>query len=109
MAEWSIAAVLKTVEPRGSGGSNPSLSARQAIDDKTTDSESVVFCFCKPLVRNDCKCSSTDDVITSDYIGCNNKRAYMANVFVRSNPIMKGFVTFVGEYQDWLDALSCVQ
>ena len=28
MAEWSIAAVLKTVELRGSGGSNPSLSAR---------------------------------------------------------------------------------
>ena len=27
MAEWSIAAVLKTVEPRGSGGSNPSPSA----------------------------------------------------------------------------------
>gem|GEM_PF-2215251 len=26
MAEWSIAAVLKTVEPQGSGGSNPSLS-----------------------------------------------------------------------------------
>ena len=29
MAERSIAAVLKTVEPRGSGGSNPSLSANQ--------------------------------------------------------------------------------
>ena len=29
MAEWSIAAVLKTVELRGSGGSNPSLSAQQ--------------------------------------------------------------------------------
>ena len=29
MAEWSIAAVLKTVEVRASGGSNPSLSARQ--------------------------------------------------------------------------------
>ena len=28
VAEWSIAAVLKTVEPQGSGGSNPSLSAR---------------------------------------------------------------------------------
>ena len=28
LAEWSIAAVLKTVEPQGSGGSNPSLSAR---------------------------------------------------------------------------------
>ena len=27
MAEWSIAAVLKTVDPQGSGGSNPSLSA----------------------------------------------------------------------------------
>ena len=27
LAEWSIAAVLKTVEPKGSGGSNPSLSA----------------------------------------------------------------------------------
>ena len=28
MAEWSIAAVLKTVEGNTSGGSNPSLSAR---------------------------------------------------------------------------------
>jgi hypothetical protein len=27
MAEWSIAAVLKTVVPKGTGGSNPSLSA----------------------------------------------------------------------------------
>lgn len=30
LAEWSIAAVLKTVEPQGSGGSNPSLSAERA-------------------------------------------------------------------------------
>ena len=29
MAEWSIAAVLKTVDLRGSGGSNPSLSATE--------------------------------------------------------------------------------
>ena len=29
MAEWSIAAVLKTVVLRGTGGSNPSLSARR--------------------------------------------------------------------------------
>ena len=28
MAEWSIAAVLKTVDLQGSGGSNPSLSAK---------------------------------------------------------------------------------
>ena len=30
MAEWSIAAVLKTVEGHTSGGSNPSLSAAKA-------------------------------------------------------------------------------
>ena len=29
MAEWSIAAVLKTVEVRASGGSNPSLRAKK--------------------------------------------------------------------------------
>ena len=32
MAEWSIAAVLKTVELRGSGGSNPSLSAISGVN-----------------------------------------------------------------------------
>jgi hypothetical protein len=31
MAEWSIAAVLKTVEGKTSGGSNPSLSARPVL------------------------------------------------------------------------------
>ena len=30
MAEWSIAAVLKTVDLHGSGGSNPSSSAKNA-------------------------------------------------------------------------------
>ena len=33
MAEWSIAAVLKTVEGNTSGGSNPSLSAKSFIED----------------------------------------------------------------------------
>ncbi len=28
MVEWSITAVLKTAVPRGTGGSNPSLSAQ---------------------------------------------------------------------------------
>ena len=32
MAEWSIAAVLKTVDLNGSGGSNPSLSAENKIE-----------------------------------------------------------------------------
>ena len=37
MAEWSIAAVLKTVEGHTSGGSNPSLSANNK--DKTAVSQ----------------------------------------------------------------------
>ena len=36
MAEWSIAAVLKTVELRGSGGSNPSLSAAKGVNQVVT-------------------------------------------------------------------------
>ena len=31
VAEWSIAAVLKTVDLHGSGGSNPSLSALSTL------------------------------------------------------------------------------
>ena len=31
MAEWSNAAVLKTVDLRGSGGSNPSLAANKNL------------------------------------------------------------------------------
>ena len=31
MAEWSIAAVLKTVEGHTSGGPNPSLSAKKEV------------------------------------------------------------------------------
>lgn len=38
MAEWSNAAVLKTVDLNGSGGSNPSLSAEKWLTD-----------ICKPL------------------------------------------------------------
>ena len=32
VAEWSIAAVLKTVDPRGSVGSNPTLSANVPLN-----------------------------------------------------------------------------
>ena len=34
MAEWSIAAVLKTVDLKGFGGSNPSLSAKPTKPDE---------------------------------------------------------------------------
>ena len=42
MAEWSIAAVLKTVEGHTSGGSNPSLSAKYR---KNSLNFSEFFCF----------------------------------------------------------------
>ena len=45
MAEWSIAAVLKTVELRGSGGSNPSLSATNFLTRKTVSDCLPFFCF----------------------------------------------------------------
>lgn len=35
MVEWSITAVLKTAVPRGTGGSNPSLSANRLQKDFT--------------------------------------------------------------------------
>ena len=34
MVEWSITAVLKTAVPRGTGGSNPSLSATESCKSK---------------------------------------------------------------------------
>ncbi len=36
MAEWSNAAVLKTVDLNGSGGSNPSLSANKGVNQVVT-------------------------------------------------------------------------
>ena len=44
MAEWSNAAVLKTVDLNGSGGSNPSLSAEKGA----TDTCSAFFNFRSP-------------------------------------------------------------
>ena len=42
MVEWSIAAVLKTVETRVSGGSNPSLCAKNI---GTSCLVSIFFCI----------------------------------------------------------------
>ena len=36
LAEWSNAAVLKTVDLNGSGGSNPSLSANKGVNQVVT-------------------------------------------------------------------------
>ena len=46
MAEWSNAAVLKTVDLNGSGGSTPSLSAKKGV----TDICSAFFNFSSPKV-----------------------------------------------------------
>ncbi len=46
MAEWSIAAVLKTVEGHTSGGSNPSLSAKYFTNRLSiSDTQAVNFSF----------------------------------------------------------------
>ncbi len=56
MAEWSIAAVLKTVVPQGTGGSNPSLSANRetsgkaAMKDSSADSSAGEAAECAPPV-----------------------------------------------------------
>ena|GEM_PF-5834354 len=42
MAEWSNAAVLKTVDLHGSGGSNPSLSAKSGVKEVRNG---FLFCF----------------------------------------------------------------
>ena len=39
MVEWSITTVLKTVVPRGTGGSNPSLSALGTLNRLTEKSQ----------------------------------------------------------------------
>ncbi len=52
LAEWSIAAVLKTVDLRGSGGSNPSLSARKFGNRwKMKKRKLTVFSFCFTAVH----------------------------------------------------------
>ena len=45
MAEWSIAAVLKTVELRGSGGSNPSLSAKHINSHGVSIAKAMLILF----------------------------------------------------------------
>jgi hypothetical protein len=56
MAEWSIAAVLKTVDLRGSGGSNPSSSAK--ADENQREGAGFLLrtgmreaCFCAGTVK----------------------------------------------------------
>ena len=45
MVEWSITVVLKTTVPRGTGGSNPSLSANDAENQRVTNLPPVLHPF----------------------------------------------------------------
>ena len=49
MAEWSIAAVLKTVVLRGTGGSNPSLSAIKGFNGLIINKLKPLLFWCKPI------------------------------------------------------------
>ena len=50
MVEWSITAVLKTAAPRGTGGSNPSLSAKSNVTSLMVTSDvTLLFCVDKYL------------------------------------------------------------
>jgi hypothetical protein len=49
MAEWSIATVLKTVELKGSVGSNPTLSATLTL---TKTQNSLISTTCNSLLDN---------------------------------------------------------
>ena len=59
MAEWSIAAVLKTVELKGSGGSNPSLSAEQKskkVKNTVNQTFTVFFLFGRDAKKCTLRC-----------------------------------------------------
>ena len=68
MAEWSNAAVLKTVDLNGSGGSNPSLSAERAGQkwsangQKATNQRFVAFFIARKSGFQDFKSTVKDKV-----------------------------------------------
>ena len=55
VVEWSITAVLKTVELKGSGGSNPSLSAKgcRKVAELARAAFFVSFCHAPPQAGGD--------------------------------------------------------
>lgn len=72
MAEWSIAAVLKTVDLQGFGGSNPSLSAKESFRERgcLTDVGNLFYVIC----RDD----ASRVVIDKDQYTTNKNRSQLA-------------------------------
>ena len=68
MVEWSITAVLKTAVPRGTGGSNPSLSAEltgqkwSVNGQKATNQRFVAFFIARKSGFQDFKSTVKDKV-----------------------------------------------
>ena len=66
MVEWSITAVLKTAVPRGTGGSNPSLSANKGVNQQVMrftpfiTPKKVSWYFLYGLLRHDVR----DSILT---------------------------------------------
>ena len=77
MAEWSNAAVLKTVDLRGSGGSNPSLSAKK----NRTPEKGVLFLF-----EKDRAFSAPGWEFLSHYVRYVGKPTKEATCETRTNP-----------------------
>ncbi len=102
MAEWSNAAVLKTVVPRGTGGSNPSLSAtihQSFLVDFFCSNLLITFCFVKVLSGSFLgKYGSFeynfDDILRNYVLKCGFSHSEAA----KSNEIFLLFMSYVYSY-----------
>ena len=69
LAEWSNAAVLKTVDLNGSGGSNPSLSAEHKKKSRQVYLNAIfLLCFATPRRRRGGMCERSEQILESE--GC---------------------------------------
>ena len=63
LAEWSNAAVLKTVDLNGSGGSNPSLSAKHNEKSRQACLNAIfLLCFASPRRRRGGMCERSEQI-----------------------------------------------
>ena len=67
LAEWSNAAVLKTVDLNGSGGSNPSLSAEHNEKSRQACLNAIfLLCFATPRRRRGGMSERSDEIPESE-------------------------------------------
>lgn len=86
MAEWSIAAVLKTVEGHTSGGSNPSLSASNK--DKTAVSQRLAAVLVLYAYKNTYKLpDNLSSIQIRQYHGKSKEGKIILRVFIEDNKV----------------------